>query len=52
MGGMRVAYEDDIPKNRGPKVPRHGALGSELGVGNTFGPYCSSSSSSFVKQED
>ena len=40
MGGMRVAYEDDIPKNRGPKVPG-GALDSEVGWGNTFAPYCS-----------
>lgn len=31
MDGGRVAYEDDIAKNRGPKVSRHGALDSELG---------------------
>ena len=40
MGDMLVAYEDDVPKNRGLKVSGHCALNTGLGVGNTFAPYC------------
>ena len=32
MDTMGVAYEDDIPKNRGPKVPGHCALDTRLGA--------------------
>ena len=31
MGGMLVAYEDDVPKDRGLKVSGHCALDSGLG---------------------
>ena len=40
MGDMLVAYEDDMPKDRGLKASGHCALDSGLGVGNTFAPYC------------
>ena len=40
MGDMLVAYEDDVPKDRGLKVSGHCALDSGLGVANTFGTYC------------
>ena len=32
MDNMEVAYEDDIPKNRGPKVPGHCARDTRLGA--------------------
>ena len=34
MGDMLVAYEDDVPKNRGLKVSGHCALDTGLGWGN------------------
>ena len=40
MGDMLVAYEDDVPKDRGLKVSGHCALDSGLGCANTFAPYC------------
>ena len=40
MGDMLVAYEDDVPKDRGLKVSGHCALDSGLGWLNTFAPYC------------
>ena len=39
MGDMLVAYEDDIPKDRGLKVSGHCALDSGLGWLNTFATY-------------
>ena len=38
MGDMLVAYEDDVPKDRGLKVSGHCALDSGLGCANTFAP--------------
>ena len=40
MGDMLVAYEDDVPKDRGLKVSGHCALDTGLGCANTFAPYC------------
>ena len=44
MSVMWVAYEDDLSKNQGLRVPRHGALGRVgLEWGKTFVSYCISS---------